>query len=411
MSYTPLHRELGLDGAALSFVMIDDAVNQKLEETSDLDWKRVLPGKVDHDEFAKDVAAMANSGGGMLVYGVAEKGNGSSAASKVLGVDAWDDGEQRRLQQVAYGSVRPPVQGLDFTLLEDGSRRVVALEVPSSRDVPHLVLRKNEPGFTAPLRYGTMTLYMDERQLEAAYNTRRQRRDADRRHADQLVAEVLERVDLNDAAWIVVSALPVNPRPQHLPRPELPPLTSAISQVMSWNPLLKHHPDEFSPNGRAGLRRWTWTSGYNSQVDYLAELHNDGAVVLAHRVEPVRNEEAADLHPMQLQCGVGRGVWLTRKFSEQLDLDSDFDFRVDVGSRVSPLFIRQYHLRDHLRPREVAVPRFVPVTATGDAHGEIGTLAELTQDLTLDLFNQAGINELGPDYLNTPDEAVTAAEA
>jgi predicted HTH transcriptional regulator len=54
--------------------MIDNAVDQRLAETDDLDWKRALsPAKdLQSTDFPKDVAAMANSGGGTIVYGVEE---------------------------------------------------------------------------------------------------------------------------------------------------------------------------------------------------------------------------------------------------------------------------------------------------------------------------------------------------
>jgi predicted HTH transcriptional regulator len=75
MQFTPLHRLLGRAPAPLSDEMIDEAVSQGIAETDDLDWKFKRPpakGKTETD-YPKDIAAMANSGGGMIVYGITEK--------------------------------------------------------------------------------------------------------------------------------------------------------------------------------------------------------------------------------------------------------------------------------------------------------------------------------------------------
>jgi predicted HTH transcriptional regulator len=75
MTFTALHRYLGEAPSPLADDMIDRAIAQGLRETDDLDWKSELPplGAIPNSDFPKDVAAMANSGGGTLVFGVTEK--------------------------------------------------------------------------------------------------------------------------------------------------------------------------------------------------------------------------------------------------------------------------------------------------------------------------------------------------
>ncbi|MGC4153665.1 MAG: ATP-binding protein [Propionicimonas sp.] len=72
MNYTPVHRLLGAPAGPLTSSLLDDAVTAQLPEARDLDWKRPLPKSPGSSDFPKDVAAMANSGGGMIVYGVTE---------------------------------------------------------------------------------------------------------------------------------------------------------------------------------------------------------------------------------------------------------------------------------------------------------------------------------------------------
>lgn len=74
MQFTSLHRYLGDAPGPLTGAMIDRAIAKRLREADDLDWKSKLPplGAVPNSDFPKDVAAMANSGGGALVFGVTE---------------------------------------------------------------------------------------------------------------------------------------------------------------------------------------------------------------------------------------------------------------------------------------------------------------------------------------------------
>lgn len=174
MAFTPLHRELGLEASDLTSDLLAAAVEQRVCEQDDLDWKQSLPVKDRHDEFAKDVAAMANSGGGLLVFGVKEQKDGTSAAGLLVHIGKWDDAEQRRLRQVAYSSIQPPVHGLRFHDIDSDGVRTVVLEIPASADAPHLVWSNQR--FIAPLRYGAQTEFMNERQIEAAYALRRQAR-------------------------------------------------------------------------------------------------------------------------------------------------------------------------------------------------------------------------------------------
>ncbi|MEV7482422.1 AlbA family DNA-binding domain-containing protein [Streptomyces halstedii] len=74
MPFTPLHRILGLAPGPLTGDLLDAAVKAGVTEHSDLDWKSELPPAkgLPQTDFPKDVAAMANSGGGVIVYGVQE---------------------------------------------------------------------------------------------------------------------------------------------------------------------------------------------------------------------------------------------------------------------------------------------------------------------------------------------------
>ncbi|WP_235978771.1 AlbA family DNA-binding domain-containing protein [Streptomyces lycii] len=83
MPFTPLHRMLGLAPGPLTGDILDAAVTDGVTERSDLDWKSELPPAkgLPQTDFPKDVAAMANSGGGVIVYGVQETQKAATRSS------------------------------------------------------------------------------------------------------------------------------------------------------------------------------------------------------------------------------------------------------------------------------------------------------------------------------------------
>lgn len=91
---------LGMTPCELVYAHVRAAVEQGVAEAEALDWKQALPPSDDRKrkEFAKDVAAMANARGRLIVFGVAE----GTSALPVLSVwrtvkaSAKDCGRLRR---------------------------------------------------------------------------------------------------------------------------------------------------------------------------------------------------------------------------------------------------------------------------------------------------------------------------
>lgn len=112
--WSRIHANLAEPPGELTFAHIQTAVDARMTEAADLDWKAGIPPAHPDEalaEFAKDVAAMANSGGGLLVYGIKEH-SGTSEAAAVKSVDGSDQ-TQRRLRQALNARIRPLVTGID----------------------------------------------------------------------------------------------------------------------------------------------------------------------------------------------------------------------------------------------------------------------------------------------------------
>lgn len=219
--YTPMHRALGRGPSDVDYELLEACVAAAVPESESLDWKQALPhetGKADwSQEWAKDVAAMANTGGGCIVYGVVEEPGAGTAAS-LTDVGPFTDSIESRLRQSAAAQVRPLVTGLQFIPVTsaDGASHALVVRVPASGEVPHL-LSQGKEGFKAPYRYGATTEWMTERALEAAY-LQRFRRAADLREhlagryaaADRHARHLMQ----GSGAWFVGAGVPVEAQPE-----------------------------------------------------------------------------------------------------------------------------------------------------------------------------------------------------
>lgn len=122
MPITPLHLALGELDSPLDYDLVSRACQNRITERTGLDWKLALPltaedaaaKREQQAELAKDIAAMANSGGGMVVYGVAEAPGNTSAAGSVQPVGLVTETTKQQIRQVAGNLIYPPVAGLEL---------------------------------------------------------------------------------------------------------------------------------------------------------------------------------------------------------------------------------------------------------------------------------------------------------
>jgi hypothetical protein len=302
--WTPLHASLGEASEILDFALIKRACTESVAETASLDWKRQLPltapksepkaKQVQQLELAKDIAAMANSGGGMVVYGVQETNRaGTSAAEAVVGVGAVNEDTTRDIRRVAGNLIYPPVVGLDLVALAPNDAPgdgVLVLLVPDSIDRPHLVHPTNgSDWFGAPYRHGPDTEWMVERQLASAYAEReggRRRRVED---FDSRYVEFTESLSQDqDLRWVVAFAAPDQPstRPRDL---TVDRANGIIERAWASPIAASFGPKDltWSEQTRRGLRRFTRagqrpiTAAGSAIARGRVEVHGDGTVAAA----------------------------------------------------------------------------------------------------------------------------------
>lgn len=125
---------------------IDALAEDEIRESVELDYKERLPGTLasERNEFAKDVAAMANTRGGVLLFGIKERvenGKHTGLPEKIVGVGGiTPDHEVRRLEQMVRDLTDPALTGAHAQVFETPSGEVVVgVGVPRSLLAPHAV--------------------------------------------------------------------------------------------------------------------------------------------------------------------------------------------------------------------------------------------------------------------------------
>jgi Putative DNA-binding domain len=403
MLFTPLHRLLGEAPGPITNEMIDAAVAVHLAETDDLDWKGELPptkGLSEHD-FVKDVAAMANSGGGVLVYGVAEV---QKAANARKDVGKLSERHESTLRSVAITAISPPVFGLTFHPVGDDGGRAVIVVVPASVDAPHLLYRGEY--FGAPVRNNADTVWMKERQIEAAYRARLD----ERRHSAEALDALYDEAAINwtdsKCAWLVAAAHPQIPAASNKSTRDT---ARAIFAAAKQNTLLYAgsggiHPIESIThhNPRPGLRRWVAAnSALSDQTKWRsswAAVHHDGSVTLATSIggQRTRSIEVGPylVNSTGIETAVSDFMGIVRATSAALDL-SAYDVRVGIvsGDNHVRIFTEDASGRPDLN-RSTPLARFMPVIRAVIADASPLDFYWQVHDLAEDCVNQGGTSEV-----------------
>jgi hypothetical protein len=198
---------LGAPVADLTAGHMHAAVEAKIAESHDLDWKGEAYGNSDKDkrELAADVAALANTVGGLIVLGVAEDGHAcASAAPGVRLSDAY----RNQLLQVIASSVAP-VPRFEVRMVADGGdggHGFVLIAVERSGAAPHAVVVGTNLRY--PRREGTITRYLSEPEVADAYRARLAGRAGIEERLRVVWADGISRLDVVNRPYACLALVP-----------------------------------------------------------------------------------------------------------------------------------------------------------------------------------------------------------
>ena len=115
---------------------IQSLIDNSVRESDVLEYKGAQRKFTDpeRNEIAKDISAMANSGGGVIVYGVITDDNDKTRPIALNGL-AVENIET--FDRVRNSTIRPPVERVQKKLIPRENPRVMVVYVPPSEDPPH----------------------------------------------------------------------------------------------------------------------------------------------------------------------------------------------------------------------------------------------------------------------------------
>src|SRR5262249_6408462 len=125
----------------------------------------VANGQAARTEFAEDVASLANTVGGDLVFGVQEVGG---VATAILGVAVPDpDAEILRLESIIQSSIEPRIAGVRMRAIQGGPNPVLVVRVPRGWWGLHMVKNDGLQRFVGRNSAGKYRL--DVQQIRAGF--------------------------------------------------------------------------------------------------------------------------------------------------------------------------------------------------------------------------------------------------
>lgn len=297
-----------ISNQALAWEHLERLREAQVAEAADLDYK-VSYGTQPSDRHKPggDVAAMANTQGGLIIVGADEK---DAQLTSLPGIDL-SDREHTRLLSLVGDHVHPYAE---FEVIpvpnphQDGKGCYV-IAIPRSPRFPHGVLI-NE-GYRWPRRVGHRTFHMSEAELASAYRARFARETDQASRADTIEHTAQQRLlSDRDGAWIMVSLVPDLPGDMVVNWDTFTAFSLAHERT---DPVLLSNGSNawkrIMPGPRCLLLDRTVQVELGEMAEGVAaELHTDGAGVFALWV-PDLNRELREETDRSLPCRIAE-LWL-----------------------------------------------------------------------------------------------------
>lgn len=118
------------------FEDIENLISAKIRESEVLEYKGASKKFLDKDknEIAKDVSAMANSNGGVIIYGI---DTDKEDKTKPIGISGVHPDNIESFDRVVNSQIKREIKGVQKRIISKNSMKVMIVFVPQSDDSPH----------------------------------------------------------------------------------------------------------------------------------------------------------------------------------------------------------------------------------------------------------------------------------
>ena len=150
---------------------ISNLIKNKIQEDTNIDYKSPDFSKGDFNkELAKDVSAMANSDGGVIIYGVQEEDH---FPKEIVWIEK-DEGYCERIEQIINSKIFRKIEGIRVRriLSDDKSKFVIIIDIPKSDIAPHQV-HEDSKQRKYYKRHGSITEQMEHYEIEDLFFKRK----------------------------------------------------------------------------------------------------------------------------------------------------------------------------------------------------------------------------------------------
>ena len=112
---------------------IQDLITNEVEESTELEYKSMVKVNNWKSELAKDVSAMANANGGIIIYGVGEKAiNGRSVPKEIVPIPNTEISKDS-LSQIISANIQPKIEGIEIMTIPVNADGVIfVVKIPQS---------------------------------------------------------------------------------------------------------------------------------------------------------------------------------------------------------------------------------------------------------------------------------------
>ena len=197
---------------------IEGLIESEVPESLTLDYKQELPSGQSESkrEFLYDVAAMANSAGGDLIFGIAERRSEDDKATgvpdRLLGTRfANEQEEEIRLASYIRDSIAPKLIGVTVRSVRCLAGDALVVRVPVTRSKPHIVTMGGVDRFYK--RTGTVSHKMSWDEIRRAFSEQSELREAIakwRAHRVELIEQKRGPVLLKEDVVMLFHVIPAD---------------------------------------------------------------------------------------------------------------------------------------------------------------------------------------------------------